>query len=149
MADILDTIDNALADNSVSEDAMRWAPEIPEQVTARIASIYGIPPEMIGGDAGGPLTYSSPEQNAPTVEELLQLYHQVPSYSEAQAEWRMSEAAYRALARAYGPPREDGDEAPLPGPDLPASLIGLRIVIDEEYPSPTVSYPLDERLRWP
>jgi HK97 family phage portal protein len=30
----------------------------------QIASIYGIPPEMIGGEAGGPLTYNTVEQNA-------------------------------------------------------------------------------------
>jgi len=35
-----------------------------QKLTAtQIASIYGVPPEMIGGDTGGNLTYSSPEQN--------------------------------------------------------------------------------------
>lgn len=29
----------------------------------QIAAIWGIPPEMVGGDQGGPLSYSSPEQN--------------------------------------------------------------------------------------
>jgi HK97 family phage portal protein len=29
----------------------------------QIASIYGIPPEMIGGESGGPLTYNTLEQN--------------------------------------------------------------------------------------
>jgi phage portal protein BeeE len=29
---------------------------------SQIASIYGIPPEMIGGETGGSLSYSSPEQ---------------------------------------------------------------------------------------
>jgi HK97 family phage portal protein len=30
----------------------------------QIAAVYGIPPEMIGGEAGGPLTYNTVEQNA-------------------------------------------------------------------------------------
>ena len=30
----------------------------------QVASIYGIPPEMLGGEAGGSLTYSTVEQNA-------------------------------------------------------------------------------------
>jgi HK97 family phage portal protein len=30
----------------------------------QIASIYGIPPEMIGGESGGPLTYNTLEQNS-------------------------------------------------------------------------------------
>jgi phage portal protein BeeE len=29
---------------------------------SQIASIYGIPPEMIGGETGGSMSYSSPEQ---------------------------------------------------------------------------------------
>ncbi|MGI5493875.1 phage portal protein [Microtetraspora malaysiensis] len=29
----------------------------------QIAAIYGIPPEMVGGESGGSLTYNSPEQN--------------------------------------------------------------------------------------
>jgi HK97 family phage portal protein len=29
----------------------------------QIASIFGVPAEMVGGDQGGPLSYSSPEQN--------------------------------------------------------------------------------------
>jgi len=30
----------------------------------QIAAVYGIPPEMIGGEAGGPLTYNTVEQNS-------------------------------------------------------------------------------------
>jgi HK97 family phage portal protein len=30
----------------------------------QVAAIYGIPPEMIGGEAGGPLTYNTVEQNS-------------------------------------------------------------------------------------
>lgn len=34
-----------------------------ENVATTVAAIYGVPPEMVGGKAGGSLTYSSPEQN--------------------------------------------------------------------------------------
>ncbi|MGP4083163.1 phage portal protein [Streptomyces sp. KR55] len=30
----------------------------------QVAAIFGVPAEMVGGDSGGPLSYSSPEQNA-------------------------------------------------------------------------------------
>lgn len=36
----------------------------------QIASIYGIPPEMIGGEAGGPLTYNTVESNAAGLEKF-------------------------------------------------------------------------------
>jgi HK97 family phage portal protein len=35
-----------------------------ESVATTVAAIYGVPAEMIGGKAGGSLTYSSPEQNS-------------------------------------------------------------------------------------
>ena len=42
-----------------------------QRLTAtQIASIYGIPPEMIGGEAGGPLTYNTVQSNAEGLEKF-------------------------------------------------------------------------------
>jgi HK97 family phage portal protein len=46
---------------TVSPDDAKFV-DIMRLTASQIASIYGVPPEMIGGETGGSYTYSSPEQ---------------------------------------------------------------------------------------
>lgn len=48
---------------SVSAHEARFI-ETLKMTATQVAAIYGIPPEMIGGEAGGPLTYNTVEQNS-------------------------------------------------------------------------------------
>lgn len=48
---------------SVSAHEARFV-ETLKMTATQVAAIYGIPPEMIGGEAGGPLTYNTVEQNS-------------------------------------------------------------------------------------
>lgn len=48
---------------SISPEQAQFV-ETARLTASQIAAIYGVPPEMIGGEKGGSYTYSSPEQNA-------------------------------------------------------------------------------------